>query len=79
MRVSALGFSESLRSLVVPDCAEVSGFRVNGLKVSSFGVLSDALKARAHANSDAVLGKYQPGSCASVGTDGNVTQAAGPY
>merc|ERR1712129_461060 len=38
-----------------------------------------ALKARAHANSDAVLGKYVPGSCASVGTDGNVTQAAGPY
>jgi len=38
-----------------------------------------ALKARANANSDAVLGKYVPGSCASVGVDGNVVQAAGPY
>merc|ERR1712060_517667 len=38
-----------------------------------------ALKARSHANSDAVLGKYAAGSCASVGTDGNVMQAAGPY
>merc|ERR1719461_2055258 len=38
-----------------------------------------ALKARANANSDAVYGKYQPGSCSSVGTDGNVKQAAGPY
>jgi len=38
-----------------------------------------ALKARSNANSDAVLGKYVAGSCASVGTDGNVKQAAGPY
>jgi len=38
-----------------------------------------ALKARANANFDAVMGKYAPGSCASVGTDGNVKQAAGPY
>merc|ERR1711862_678943 len=38
-----------------------------------------ALKARAHANSDAVRGKYKAGSCSSVGTDGNVKQAAGPY
>jgi len=38
-----------------------------------------ALKARANANSDACFGKYEPGSCASVGTDGNVKQAAGPY
>jgi len=38
-----------------------------------------ALKARANANFDAVMGKYVPGSCASVGTDGNVKQAAGPY
>merc|ERR1719400_1184872 len=38
-----------------------------------------ALKARANANSDAVYGKYQAGSCSSVGTDGNVKQAAGPY
>jgi len=38
-----------------------------------------ALLARCHANFDAVMGKYTPGSCASVGTDGNVKQAAGPY
>merc|ERR1711953_931453 len=38
-----------------------------------------ALKARANSNSDAVYGKYQAGTCASVGTDGNVKQAAGPY
>jgi fructose-bisphosphate aldolase class I len=38
-----------------------------------------ALKARAGANSDAVLGKYVAGTCASVGTDGNIQQAAGPY
>jgi len=38
-----------------------------------------ALKARANANFDAVMGKYAPGSCPSVGTDGNVNQAAGPY
>merc|ERR1712038_1685760 len=38
-----------------------------------------ALKARAHANRDAVMGDYKAGSCASVGTDGNVKQAAGPY
>merc|ERR1719437_226002 len=38
-----------------------------------------ALKARANANFDAVMGKYEPGSCPSVGIDGNVKQAAGPY
>merc|ERR1711972_392963 len=38
-----------------------------------------ALKARAQANTDAVKGTYVPGSCASVGTAGNVEQAAGPY
>lgn len=38
-----------------------------------------ALKARANANSDAAFGKYAAGTCASVGTDGNVIQAAGPY
>merc|ERR1711979_184118 len=38
-----------------------------------------ALKARANANFDAVMGTYVAGSCASVGTDGNVKQAAGPY
>jgi len=38
-----------------------------------------ALKNRAQANYDAVMGTYKPGTCASVGTDGNVQQAAGPY
>jgi len=38
-----------------------------------------ALKARANANSDATFGKYEAGSCPSVGTDGNIKQAAGPY
>jgi fructose-bisphosphate aldolase class I len=38
-----------------------------------------ALKARANANSDATFGKYVAGSCSSVGTDGNIKQAAGPY
>merc|ERR1711879_108517 len=38
-----------------------------------------ALKARSNVNSDAVLGTYVPGSCPSVGVDGNVKQADGPY
>merc|ERR1711920_309119 len=38
-----------------------------------------ALRARSGANSDAVLGKYKAGTCASIGTDGNIMQAAGPY
>merc|ERR1711933_184658 len=38
-----------------------------------------ALKARSNANSDAVFGKYVPRSCPSVGIDGNVKQAEGPY
>merc|ERR1712113_432385 len=38
-----------------------------------------ALKNRAAANSAAVNGKHGPGSCASVGTDGNIKGAAGPY
>merc|ERR1712232_1068027 len=38
-----------------------------------------ALKNRAAANSAAVNGKYVPRSCASVGTDGNIKGAAGPY
>merc|ERR1712217_437703 len=38
-----------------------------------------AVKNRAAANSAAVRGKYKPGSCASVGTDGNIKGAAGPY
>merc|ERR1719450_1048476 len=38
-----------------------------------------ALKNRAAANTSAALGKYQPGTCASVGTNGNIKGAAGPY
>merc|ERR1712066_327200 len=38
-----------------------------------------ALKNRAAANTEAVQGKYVPGSCAGVGTDGNIKGAAGPY
>merc|ERR1712070_695639 len=38
-----------------------------------------ALKNRAAANTQAVCGTYAPGSCASVGTDGNIKGAAGPY
>jgi fructose-bisphosphate aldolase class I len=38
-----------------------------------------ALKNRSEANSRAVLGAYIPGSCASIGSGGNVQQAAGPY
>merc|ERR1719440_1909983 len=38
-----------------------------------------ALKNRAQANTEAALGKYKAGSCASVGTDGNIKGAAGPY
>merc|ERR1712137_1476828 len=38
-----------------------------------------ALKNRSAANTAAVFGKYKPGTCASVGTDGNIKGAAGPY
>jgi fructose-bisphosphate aldolase class I len=38
-----------------------------------------ALKNRCQANTDAVFGKYKAGTCASVGLDGNITGAAGPY
>lgn len=38
-----------------------------------------ALKARSGANGAACLGKYVAGTCPSVGTDGNINQAAGPY
>merc|ERR1712241_1445519 len=38
-----------------------------------------ALKARSGANSAAVRGEYVAGPCSSVGTDGNVKQAEGPY
>ena len=48
-------------------------------KKENEAVAQKALKARSAANRDAVLGKYKTGSCASVGTDGNINQAAGPY
>merc|ERR1719210_2220688 len=48
-------------------------------KAENEAAAQKALKARANANSDAVLGVYAPGSCASVGVDGNVKQAEGPY
>jgi len=38
-----------------------------------------ALKNRSVANTQAVMGKYKPGTCASVGTDGNIIGSAGPY
>merc|ERR1719433_2100562 len=38
-----------------------------------------ALKKRSAANTAACQGKYQAGTCASVGTDGNIIGAAGPY
>merc|ERR1719454_1041969 len=43
------------------------------------GKAQQALKNRAQANTDAVKGTYKPGTCASVGTDGNIKGAAGPY
>merc|ERR1712050_333237 len=38
-----------------------------------------ALFNRAKANSEATKGTYVPGSCASVGTDGNIKAAGGAY
>merc|ERR1712003_24984 len=48
-------------------------------KAENVEAAQKALKARANANFDAVMGKYVAGSCASVETDSNVKQAAGPY
>jgi fructose-bisphosphate aldolase class I len=48
-------------------------------KAENRAAAQKALKARSGANSDAVLGKYKAGTCASIGTDGNINQAAGPY
>ena len=39
----------------------------------------DAILARCKANHDACKGTYVKGTCASVGVDGNVQQAAGAY
>jgi fructose-bisphosphate aldolase class I len=38
-----------------------------------------ALKNRCQANTDACLGKYKTGTCASVGLDGNISVATNPY
>ena len=48
-------------------------------KAENKAAAQKALKARSGANSDAVLGNYKAGTCASIGTDGNINQAAGPY
>merc|ERR1712014_555657 len=48
-------------------------------KLENKAAAQTALKNRAAANTAAVFGKYQPGTCASVGTDGNIKGAAGPY
>ena len=43
------------------------------------GAAQQALLARAKANHDACQGQYAKGTCASVGVDGNIMQAAGAY
>merc|ERR1711920_703532 len=48
-------------------------------KEANIQAAQTALKNRAEANYKAVFGTYSPGTCASVGTDGNIQQAAGPY
>jgi len=48
-------------------------------KAQNCAAAQTALKNRSQANTDAVFGKYTPGACASVGLDGNIQQAAGPY
>jgi len=48
-------------------------------KDSNIAAAQTALKNRAAANTAAVMGTYAAGSCASVGTESNVEQAAGPY
>jgi fructose-bisphosphate aldolase class I len=48
-------------------------------KAENDAAAQKALKARSGANSDAVKGQYKAGTCASIGTDGNINQAAGPY
>merc|ERR1712178_86827 len=48
-------------------------------KTENKAAAQQALKNRCAANSQAVNGTYKPGTCASVGTDGNIKGAAGPY
>lgn len=54
-------------------------FLKNSEKAVRDGNAQKALKARSGACGAANLGTYVAGTCASVGTDGNVKQAAGPY
>ena len=42
-------------------------------------IAQDAILARCKANHDACKGEYVSGTCASVGVDGNIQQAAGAY
>merc|ERR1711904_314196 len=48
-------------------------------KAENKAAAQTALKNRCAANTKAVFGEYQAGTCASVGTDGNIKGAAGPY
>jgi len=48
-------------------------------KAENNAAAQTALKNRAAANTQAVQGAYKAGTCASVGTDGNIKGAAGPY
>merc|ERR1711988_1378726 len=48
-------------------------------KAGNKAAAQQALKNRAAANTQAVMGSYQPGTCASVGTDGNIKGSSGPY
>jgi len=48
-------------------------------KNENVAAAQQALLNRARANSQAARGEYVAGSCASIGTDGNIKGAAGPY
>ena len=48
-------------------------------KAENVGKAQAALVARAKANGAAARGAYAPGTCASVGTNGNVMMAGGAY
>jgi len=48
-------------------------------KAENDAVAQKALMARSKANSDATKGTYVAGTCASIGTDGNVKMAGGAY
>merc|ERR1712099_13028 len=48
-------------------------------KTENNGSAQQALSNRAKANSEATKGTYVKGSCASIGTDGNIQMAGGAY